>query len=58
MANVLLISEKKYFIVSSLVRQLGDCGHDVTYRNSSANEMDVVWHDHIFIYGHPIHSIS
>lgn len=45
MANVLLISEKKYFIVSSLVRQLGDCGHDVTYRNSSANEMDVVWED-------------
>lgn len=42
MANVLLISEKKYFIVSSLVRQLEDCGHAVTCANCNANEVEKV----------------
>lgn len=45
MANVLLISEKKYFIVSSLVRQLEDCGHVVTYTNSKAGDMEKVLED-------------
>ena len=40
MANVCLISEKKYFIVSSLVRQLEDCGHVVTYANCKLNELE------------------
>ena len=45
MANVLLISEKKYFIVSSLVRQLEDCGHMVTYTHGNVGEMNIAWED-------------
>ncbi len=45
MANVLLISEKKYFIVSSLVRQLEDCGHEVAYANCKANEVEKALED-------------
>lgn len=39
MGKVLIISAKKYFIVSSLVRQLEDCGHIVTYADD-ASEID------------------
>ncbi len=37
MGNVLIISDKKYFIVSSLIRQLEDCGHIVTYADNAAD---------------------
>lgn len=36
MGKVLIISGKKYFIVSSLIRQLEDCGHIVTYADNAA----------------------
>ncbi len=40
MASVLLISEKKYFIVSSLIRQLEECGHIVTYADNCLSEIE------------------
>lgn len=40
MANVLLVSEKKYFIVSSLLRQLEECGHIVTCVDNSPSEIE------------------
>lgn len=45
MANVLLISEKKYFIVSSLIRQLEDCGHSVVCMDNSPGEIEKVKED-------------
>lgn len=45
MANVLLISQKKYFIVSSLVRQLEECGHAVTYVDNNPSEIERVKED-------------
>lgn len=45
MANVLLISQKKYFIVSSLVRQLEDCGHVVTCVDNNPSEIERVKDD-------------
>lgn len=41
MGKVLIISGKKYFIVSSLMRQLEDCGHIVTYADN-ASEIEKV----------------